>query len=211
MGRLRFNPNADKIIKSNKYVIDTFTNDIFFNNNPIYIEIGMGKGDFIINNAINNPKINYIGIEKFSTVLAIATKKLTELNLYNLKLMCKDANELNQVFTPNSINKIFLNFSDPWPKARHEKRRLTSINFLNIYKNILKEDGIIEFKTDNLKLYEWSLETLLNIKDVKIIYFCSDIYKELDNEYNINNIQTEYEKKFISKNVSIKKIIFKFI
>lgn len=213
MGRLRFNKKAEEfLLQDQTYMLkNTNCNNFFDSDNPLFIEIGMGKGDFIINQAINNPNINFIGIEKYSTVTSIALKKAKLHNLSNLKLLNIDANNLNEIFKKSSIDKVFLNFSDPWPKKRHINRRLTSDKYLLIYKEILKPDGIVELKTDNNQLYNFTLENLNETKiKNNIIYYSEDIYSEIDNLYNINNIQTEYEKKFLSLGETIKKIIFKF-
>ena len=197
--RLKHIKNADKIISSSEYVIDNPIeykgkwNKLFNNDNPIEIEIGTGKGKFIISKAINNPNINYIGIEKYDSPLVSAVKKLENIRVSNLKLICFDAFNINEVFD-KEINKIYLNFSDPWPKKRHTKRRLTSPNFLLKYDLLFKDIKEIEMKTDNDDLYEYSLlsfeECGYEIKKTDTNYF--DIYT------------TEYEDKFISlgKNIN---------
>lgn len=167
-------------------------NKIFGNNNSIELEIGMGKGDFIIKKALLNPEVNYIGIEKFDSVLFYAIKKLDELNLNNIKLINEDAVNLKEIFG-KEINKIYLNFSDPWPKKRHAKRRLTFKTFLDIYDSIFKEDVNIEMKTDNEGLFDYSLESF-----VEHGYEIKEIDRNKIDEY-----QTEYEKKFISKGKNI--------
>ena len=137
-------------------------NELFGNDNPIYLEIGMGKGDFIIEHAKTNPNINYIGLEKFASVLIQASDKLNDEHLPNLYLLLVDAEELDEIFDVNEISQIYLNFSDPWPKARHAKRRLTSSKFLKNYQTILKDEGTIEFKTDNRELFEYSIVSMNN-------------------------------------------------
>ena len=145
--------NKKEIINNSKYIIENPSeykgcyNKLFNNSNPIYIEIGMGKGDFILENAIKYPEINFIGIEKFDSIMALAIKKIEQYNLPNLKLIRMDALIINDVFD-KEIDKIYLNFSDPWPKDRNAKRRLTSDRFLKRYTNILKKTGSITFKTD---------------------------------------------------------------
>jgi len=164
-------------------------NEVFENNNPLYIEIGMGKGDFIINMALTYPKVNFIGIEKYASVMLRAVEKVKKTleDLPNLKLICLDAKELEDVFE-RDVTTIYLNHSDPWPKARHEKRRLTSSTFLPIYKTISKSDVHIIMKTDNLGLYEYSKESFLD-NNYKIL--------NLSEDYNSDtNILTEYEAKF---------------
>ena len=219
--RLRFNKNATENIRADKryfYDVNTkiqiYPRELFINKqNPTYLEIGMGKGNFIINNAIQNPEINYIGLEKFDTVIWKAVLKANQHELDNLKIISFDASKIAELFTKNSIDKIYLNFSDPWPKARHEKRRLTHPNFLQQYKTILKKDGLIEFKTDNDGLFNWTINEVLlaNPDKYQIIYQTTDLYSELSNEYNVNNIPTEYETKFHNSGKNINKVIFKFI
>ena len=131
---------------------------IFGNNNPIFIEVGMGKGQFITSLAALHPEINYIGIEKYSSVLIRAIEKQEELQLPNLKFLRFDAEYLPDIFAPGEIAHIYLNFSDPWPKDRHAKRRLTSTRFLERYNNILTPEGRVMFKTDNKDLFDFSLE-----------------------------------------------------
>ena len=188
--RLRNIKNADEIV--NNSTIKEINNNIFDNNNPIYLEIGMGKGDFIINNAIQNPNINYIGIEKYKSVLVKAVQKLEEKELNNLKIICMDAKNINEMET--KVDLLYLNFSDPWPKKRHALRRLTSPIYLEKYENIFKNQKHIIMKTDNRNLFEYSIISFTNY-GYKIEDICLDIYKE-----NIeNNIPTEYEKKFRDK------------
>ena len=168
-------------------------NSIFKNDNPIYLEIGMGKGKFIIEHAKRNPNINYIGLEKEESVLVRALEKLIEEPLENLILLHEDAFELNEIFADGEIKKIFLNFSDPWPKSRHAKRRLTCNNILNNYRRVLEINGSIEMKTDNRKLFEYSILEFINNKLE---------FKELSlnlHEDKEDIITTEYEDKFISK------------
>ena len=172
----------------------------FFNNdNPIYIEIGMGKGQFIIKNAICNPNINFIGVEKQDSILALALKKIPD-NLNNLVMLRLDANSIDEVFS-KEINKLYLNFSDPWPKKRHEKRRLTSPLFLEKYESIFKKRNEIELKTDNVDLFCYSIKSLNNNG-----YFIEDITFDLAKRNDLNNIKTEYEEKFTKLNKPIYKI-----
>ena len=166
-------------------------NTVFENTNPIHIEIGMGKGQFLVNLATLNPDINYIGIEKFTSVLLRASEKLMALNLKNVKIINVDALNLNDCFAHNEIDRIYLNFSDPWPKNAHAKRRLTSDRFLPLYKNILNKNGEIHFKTDNRKLFEFSLESMNNYG---MLY--KNISLDLHNSKFEGNIVTEYEEKF---------------
>ena len=166
--------------------------ELFENNNPIYIEIGMGKGDFIIEHAKRNPEINYIGIEKYESVILQAVEKSKELESENLKLVCFDAEKIEEIFDKQEIDKIYLNFSDPWPKYRHTKRRLTSPNFLKRYISIAKEPCEIEFKTDNQGLFEYSLQSFNNNK-WQFIDLSLDLHQRDEDV-----IMTEYEKKFHS-------------
>jgi len=167
--------------------------EIFKNNNPIYLEIGMGKGKFIIENAKRNPDINYIGLEVAESVLVRALEKLIDEPLPNLVLLHEDAFELNNIFEDGEIDKIYLTFSDPWPKSRHAKRRLTCNNISNSYRKALKENGSLEFKTDNRKLFEYSiLEFIKNGLEFKELSLNLHEDKE-------DVITTEYEDKFIAK------------
>ena len=181
--------------------------DIFKEKRPLQIEIGMGKGQFIRNMAIKNSDINFIGIEKYESVLMKAIQRKrnheTEKEIDNLRFLCADARKLAEIFDVGEVDKIFLNFSDPWPKDRHANRRLTSPDFLNIYDTILKKDAVIEFKTDNRGLFEYSLEV---IKDSKWkLNFCSfDFHSEKESE---GNIMTEYEEKFAGQGNKICKMI----
>lgn len=170
-------------------------NELFGNDNPIYLEIGMGKGDFIIEHARTNPNINYIGLEKFASVLIQASDKLNDEHLPNLYLLLVDAEELDEIFDVNEISQIYLNFSDPWPKARHAKRRLTSSKFLKNYQTILKDEGTIEFKTDNRELFEYSIVSMNNY-GMNFLDLTFDLHHR-DPEMYI--IKTEYEKKFMAK------------
>ena len=202
--RLRNNPKANDILAAHDDIVILDGkqyrgkwNELFGNSNPIYIEIGMGKGDFIYENARLNPDINYIGIEKYPSVLAAAINKinLQEDKVSNLRLMRYDAIELNNVFEKNEVDKIFLNFSDPWPKSRHAKRRLTSSKFLDVYRQILVDQGVIEFKTDNRGLFEYSLISL-NQYPMDFEYISLDLHNSPESE---GNIMTEYERKFCTK------------
>ena len=206
--RLKNVKGANDIIVKGIYYIDNPSiykgkwNKLFNNNNPIYIELGMGKGDFIINNAIKYPNINFIGIEKYDSVIVRAIQKSNELELKNLKLIRLDVINIDTIFD-KEIDKIYLNFSDPWPKERHAKRRLTSNIFLDKYSKIFKNNYIIEMKTDNIDLFNYSVESLKNYGYV-IEYITNDLHSE-----NIDNIETEYEHKFSSKGIKINKFIAK--
>ena len=192
--------NKKEIINNSKYIIlnprefKGKWQEVFNNNYPIYIEIGMGKGDFIIENAINNPQINYIGIEKYDSIVALAIKKIEKYDIPNLKLIRMDALNILDIFDME-IDKIYLNFSDPWPKERHAKRRLTSDIFLNKYDVILKNKASIEMKTDNRGLFEYSL---ISFNDNH--YEIKEISLDLHHSNLLNNIMSEYEKKFSQMN-----------
>lgn len=204
--RLKHVKGAENIVENSNYVIKDYIdykgkyNKLFNNNNPIYIEIGMGKGNFIIENAIKYPNINFIGIEKYDSVMVKAIKRLDILDLPNLKLIRMDANKIDEVFD-KEIDKIYLNFSDPWPKDRHAKRRLMSPNFLEKYNSIFKDKKIIEFKTDNRKLFEYAIKTF-NEEQYKIEEISLNLYED----DTTDNIPTEYETKFNSLGFPIYKI-----
>jgi len=197
--RLRNVKNKEKILESCDILISESKEikgnwrNVFESDNPIYIEIGMGKGDFIIENALKYPNINFIGIEKYDSVLARAIEKLPE-NISNLRFVRMDAKEIDEVFD-REIDRIYLNFSDPWPKDRHYKRRLTSFVFLNKYENIFKDNKEIHQKTDNRELFEFSLISLVNNG-----YKLEDVSLDLHNSNRENIIMSEYEKKFVAKN-----------
>lgn len=202
--RLRNIPGADEAIKNSEYVIqmpETFTgkfNTVFGNKNPIYIEVGMGKGKFIIEMAKRNPDINFIGIEMYSSVLLRALQKMDALKEsgcvpQNVRFLCIDARKLAEIFGKEEISGIYLNFSDPWPKDRHAKRRLPSKEFLALYHQILKPEGKIEFKTDNRALFDFAVEQIAPAgwKAEAITY---DLHA--DSLLNKGNVMTEYEEKF---------------
>lgn len=208
--RLRNIKGAKETLENSNYVVELPESNkgkwkkIFENDNPVHIEIGMGKGKFITTLAQNNPDINYIGIEKYSSVLVRAVEKLGEVNLSNLKLIRMNAENINDVFEENEISKIYLNFSDPWPKDRHAKRRLTSTTFLKLYNKVLKKDGKVEFKTDNRDLFDFSLEEVKNAGWTLEAY-TYDLHN--DNKLNQNNVMTEYEQKFSKEGKPINKLI----
>lgn len=194
------------IIKGLYYVEDPYINKgnwnkVFNNDNPIYIEIGIGKGKFIVENAIKYPNINFIGIEKYDSVLVRAIQKSNELELNNLKLVRMDAKRIEEVFD-HEIDRIYLNFSDPWPKDRHYKRRLTSYVFLDKYEHIFKNNKYIIMKTDNIDLFNFSLESLTN-HGYNIDFMSNDLHSLNDED----NIMTEYEEKFSNKGIKINKLI----
>lgn len=202
--RLKHVKNAEERIKKGTHYIESpeefkgAWNKIFKNNNPIHLEIGMGKGDFIIEKALSNPNINFVGLERYDSVIVRAIEKSNELELSNLKLIRIDARKIEDVFA-KEIDTIYLNFSDPWPKDRHAKRRLTSPNFLEKYDHIFKDIPHIIMKTDNDGLFNYSKESLINYG-----YTINEVSDDLYNSnYLDGNIQTEYEKKFVSKGIKI--------
>lgn len=178
--------------------------DLFGNANPLHIEIGMGKGRFIMQLAKENPGINYVGIEKYSTVLLRAIQKMEAEELPNLVFIRMDAEEICDVFDKDEVDRIYLNFSDPWPKDRHAKRRLESREFLARYDQCLKKNGRIEFKTDNRMLFDFAVEEVAAAGwNMDAISY--DLHKE--NEMMIGNVMTEYEEKFSSMGNPIYKYI----
>jgi len=203
--RLRNVKGKESIINNSKYIVrkDEIEkgswNKLFNNNNEIYIEIGMGKGKFIIENAIKYPNINFIGIEKYDSVIVRAIEKLEDQDIPNLKLLILDATKISYVFD-KEISRIYLNFSDPWPKKRHSKRRLTSDVFLKEYDKIFKGIKEIHMKTDNKDLFAFSLVSLSNYG-----YIFDEVTLSLENDNT--NITTEYEEKFRGKNININKLI----
>ena len=207
--RLKNVRNAKNIIEEGKYYINNPCdykgkwNELFQNDNPIYLEIGMGKGKFILENALQNTDINYIGIEKYDSVLVRAIQKTNQFDLNNLKLIKLDALNLSTIFD-KEIDLIYLNFSDPWPKDRHAKRRLTSQAFLARYDRILEPAGHIEFKTDNQDLFTFSLEQV-EPAGWKLDACTRDLHH--DAELNEGNVMTEYEEKFSSAGNPICKMI----
>lgn len=203
--RVRFNPKAEEeLLNEKKYIenkekLQEKLSSNYCKNKKIYLEIGMGKGEFISKlSSIDKDNI-YVGVEVSKQVLALAIKKINRfekennISLDNLFLMSFDAKNLSEVFKENQIEKIYLNFSDPWPKKKHIKRRLTYKDFLTEYKKVLKENGIIEFKTDNRILFEYSLVSMQNF-GMEFLEVYLDLHKT-----NIENIVTEYEEKFSPK------------
>ena len=190
--------NSQEILDNSKYVISNPLDykgkykEVFGNNNPIRLEIGMGKGDFIVGMAQKYPNINFIGVEVQEAVIVRAIKKLDKLDLPNVKVMMINADKLNEVFD-HEIDTIHLNFSDPWPKTRHAKRRLTNESFLKIYDDLFIGDPHIIQKTDNILLFAYSIEEL-----VKHGYKFNKVSLDLANE-DIDNVQTEDERKFMLK------------
>lgn len=195
--RMRNPKNMDEILNSCNYFL---TEDLFNNDNDICLEIGMGKGNFLLGMCLNHPNINYIGVEKYSSVICSAIKKINEYELDNLKIFNIDVMDIPE-YLYGKIKTIYLNFSDPWPKKRNTKRRLTSENFLKLYDNLFKGEKHIILKTDNDDFYEFSKESLLSY-GYKII---NETY-DLHNSVITDSPKTEYEEKFSSQGVKIKYI-----
>lgn len=170
--------------------------EIFGNDNPLRIEIGMGKGKFIHELAGRNPDVNFVGIEKYSSVLLRALQKMEAEMRENLLFIRMEAEDIAEVFAPEEVDRIYLNFSDPWPKDRHAKRRLPSREFLARYDRILKKDGILEFKTDNRELFDFALDELAPA-GWEAVFVTYDLHH--DREKMKTNIMTEYEEKFSLK------------
>lgn len=199
--RLRHVKNAfEDLANDTKYFVlnpkdyhGKWTLEVFKNNNPIHIEIGCGKGQFMMGLAKHFPDINFIAIEKYDSVLVRCLEKVSQDDIPNLKLVLLDALMLKEVFDKGEVEEIYLNFSDPWPKTRHAKRRLTSYIYLDIYRNILASDGAIIQKTDNRSLFESSLESLSQ-NDWYLTNISLDLHKT-----DLFNITTEYEDKWSPK------------
>ena len=199
--RIRNVKNKTEIMNESCYLLKNYFNycgkwkEVFKNSNPIYIEIGMGKGQFIIENALKYPNINFIGIEKFDSIVAKCLKKIPD-GLDNLIILRANALDIDKIFD-NEVDKIYLNFSDPWPKNRHSSRRLTSNVFLDKYKKILKGDSTIEMRTDNRELFQYSLVSLSMDG-----YILEEVSLDLHHD-NMPLITTEYEDKFSDKGMPI--------
>ncbi len=199
--RLRHIPGAEQMIEDSPYVIQNPEerkgkwHEVFGNHNPIRIEVGMGKGRFIMELAKANPEINYIGIERYSTVLLKAIQKREQLAITNICFMCIDAKNMADIFDMGEVDRIYLNFSDPWPKDRHAKRRLPSRQFLARYDEFLKGNGVLEFKTDNRDLFDFAVEEVPEA-GWKIKECTYDLHH--DDRLMQGNVMTEYEEKFSS-------------
>lgn len=207
--RLRHIPGSERQVQESPYVIQNPEEkkgcwaEVFGNENPIHMEIGMGKGKFLMELAGKNPEINYIGVERYPTVLLKAVQKREELELSNICFLCVDAKRLGDIFKAGEVDKIYLNFSDPWPKDRHAKRRLTSPQFMEVYNQVLNRAGVVEFKTDNRLLFEYSLESIPK-SGWKIEMQTFDLHHS---EYAEGNVMTEYETKFASEGKPICKLV----
>ena len=215
--RLRNIPGAKDAIIESPYVIQEPEAEKgcwgadFPRKQPLHIEVGMGKGRFLMDMARLHPEINYVGIEMYDSVLLRAIQKMEELEaagqkLSNLVFMRMDARLLPEVFDKGEVAKIYLNFSDPWPKARHAKRRLTSREFLARYDQILEKDGVVEFKTDNRELFEFSLEEVPEA-GWTLVEHTFDLHH--DEKMMQGNVMTEYEEKFSSMGNPICKMVIR--
>ena len=198
--RLRNIPGARERLEESPYVyVETelkkgeWCSSVFKNDAPLHIEIGTGKGRFINQMAKKHPDTDYLGLEKYSSVLVKALNKIEADPVDNLRLVRMDATDLNMCFEEREVDRIYLNFSDPWPKDRHAKRRLPSQRFLERFSHILKKDGVIEFKTDNRDLFEFALEEAPEA-GWKILSLTFDLHN--DPKLSQGNIMTEYEEKF---------------
>lgn len=207
--RLRNVRGSRETIAVNDFVIKNETEyrgtwkDVFGNDHPVHIEIGMGKGQFITTLAQQNPDINYIGIEKYSSVLVRALEKQEELRLPNLYFIRMEAEYIADVFAKGEVARIYLNFSDPWPKDRHAKRRLTSKEFFTRYDQILKPDGVVIFKTDNRELFDFSVQQVPEA-GWRLVNVTYDLHHS---EYIEGNVMTEYETKFAAEGKPIHRLV----
>lgn len=211
--RLKNIPGARDVIAESEWVIHEpekqkgIWQQVFGNHHPIHIEVGMGKGRFLYEMASIHPEVNYIGIEKYSSVLLRAIQKMEQEALPNLRFIRMDAEDIDQVFAKDEVARIYLNFSDPWPKDRHAKRRLPSRQFLARYNRFLQKDGVLEFKTDNKGLFDFAVEEVPQAgwQIRKLTY---DLHH--DTEMAMGNVMTEYEEKFSARgNPIYKYIIFR--
>ncbi|GKH30784.1 tRNA (guanosine(46)-N7)-methyltransferase TrmB [Muricomes sp. OA1] len=211
--RLRNVPRAEGTIQNHPAVIKRpeaqkgCWRQVFGNSKPIHIEIGMGKGRYLLTMASLHPDVNFVGIERYTSVLLRAVEKFDTEEfkmLKNIRFVCMDARDVAEVFAHGEVERIYLNFSDPWPKARHEKRRLTSHEFLERYEQILVPGGTLEFKTDNTELFNFSLEQVKSSSWTLEHYTYDLHHHEIMNE---GNVMTEYEEKFSARGNPINKLI----
>mgnify|MGYP003529993180 FL=1 len=180
--------------------------EVFGNNNPVHIEVGTGKGQFVLGMAQQNPEINYIGIELFDSVIVCALEKIEAANKpSNLRLLKVNGEDLEKFFAKNDVDRVYLNFSDPWPKSRHAKRRLTHEGFLKLYETVLVDNGEIHFKTDNRGLFEYSLVSM-NQYGMALNYVSLDLHVNMPED----NVMTEYEEKFSKKGQPIYRLECQF-
>lgn len=212
--RLRNIPRAKEAIQAHKDVIKEAGSrkgcwhKVFGNASPIHIEIGMGKGRFLLQMAARNRDVNYIGIERYSSVLLRALERYDTpefQNLTNVRFLCMDAHDLENIFAPGEVDRIYLNFSDPWPKARHAGRRLTSIQFFERYARVIQAGGEVEFKTDNEELFYFSLAQVEEAAGWILGGYTCDLHHDV--AMNEGNVMTEYEEKFSGRGNPIYKLI----
>ena len=210
--RLRNKPWANEYLVNNPTIVIQNPDDkkgkwseVFKNNHPIHVEVGTGKGQFLTGMAELHPNINYIGVEKYDSVILTAVDRIKEKELSNFKLLNEDVNDLRNFFTEGEVDQIYINFTDPWPKTRHEKRRLTHERFLEMYEYVLKEKGEIHFKTDNQGLFEYSLHSFS-----KYGLLLNNVSLDLHNSDIEGNVMTEYEQKFSEKGYRIYRCEAKF-
>ncbi|GLY10311.1 tRNA (guanosine(46)-N7)-methyltransferase TrmB [Pseudobacillus badius] len=210
--RLRHKPWAkEKIEAYPQYIVPNPEDyrgnwkEVFHNDNPIYIEVGTGKGQFVTEMAKAHPDVNFIGVELYESVIVTALDRLIEAELPNVKLLNADARNLAQYFAKGDVSRVYLNFSDPWPKKRHDKRRLTYRTFLKLYEDIMPDGGEIHFKTDNQGLFEYSLQSF-SAYGMLLTFLSLDLHKS-DFE---GNIMTEYEEKFSQKGQRIYRVEAKY-
>lgn len=212
--RLRNNPNAPQFLDAHPEIVvqnpENYRgrwNELFGNDHPLHIEVGTGKGQFVTGMALANPEVNYIGIELFDSVMMKACEKALDAGSpSNLRLLRVNGADLEKYFAKNDVNRLYLNFSDPWPKSRHAKRRLTHEGFLKLYEAILVDNGEIHFKTDNRGLFEYSLISMTDY-GMKLKLVSLDLHA--DNP--ADNIMTEYEEKFSAKGQPIYRVEAQFI
>lgn len=212
--RLRNKPWAEEFITNHPEVIIPNPEEykgkwkeVFGNDNPLHIEVGTGKGQFVTGMALANPNINYIGIELYDSVIVSALEKVLDANTPpNLRLLKVNGADLAKYFAKNDVSRVYLNFSDPWPKTRHAKRRLTHEGFLKLYESILEDNGEIHFKTDNRGLFEYSLVSMSEY-GMLLKYVSLDLHANMPED----NIMTEYEEKFSAKGQPIYRLESQFI
>ncbi|MGO4890077.1 tRNA (guanosine(46)-N7)-methyltransferase TrmB [Anaerobacillus sp. MEB173] len=210
--RLRNKPGAKQEILANPDVVIANPEEyrgkwsaIFGNSNPIHIEVGTGKGKFVTEMGQAHPSINYIGIEKYDSVIITAMERVKESGVQNVKLLNEDVSNLAEYFADEEISRVYINFTDPWPKNRHEKRRLTYKDFVSLYEKVLIEQGEIHFKTDNQGLFEYSLHSFS-----KYGLILNNVSLDLHNSDYEGNIMTEYEQKFSGKGMRIYRLEAQF-
>lgn len=210
--RLRNIPEAKDIVENSPFVIQQPCRlrgnwkDVWHNDKPIHLEVGMGKGRFLMEMSLRHSENNYLGMELYDSVLlrAIQRRQAMEAESENLFFLCTDARMLPEIFAEDEIQKIYLNFSDPWPKERHAKRRLTSPLFLEIYDTVLDPNGTVCFKTDNRSLFDYSLETIKETSPWRVKDVTYDLH---GSSFAAGNVMTEYEEKFSSKGMPIHRLV----